>query len=201
MVLQFYSMQNCSLFTTTTQIIDSKFSLMLFLMVFQFCFCKTEKKCFPVFQLTVGAGTLKSVWFQKVQYFVVCFQCGLLKSTCQDLKNVANVPKHAFSNNRNTTNNKNTFFIYKKIIVHVSAIGSMFADLAPRLGCWVASHKLYMRMSSGIIGSPVSFFDVTPTGRILARFSKDVDEMDTNLPFLISDGVYCFFEVSIQSAP
>lgn len=84
------------------------------------------------------------------------------------------------------------------MIVHVSAIGSMFADLAPRLGCWVASRKLYMRMSSGIIGSPLSFFDVTPIGRILARFSKDVDEMDTNLPFLISDGVYCFFEVSIQ---
>lgn len=75
----------------------------------------------------------------------------------------------------------------------------MFADFAPRLGCWYASRIMYIQMSNAILGSPLSFFDVTPTGRILARFSKDVDEMDTNLPFLISDGVYCFFEVLNQN--
>merc|ERR1719180_62136 len=31
----------------------------------------------------------------------------------------------------------------------------------------------------------MAFFDVTPSGRILNRFSKDMDEMDTRIPFLL----------------
>ncbi|TMS12817.1 Multidrug resistance-associated protein 9 [Larimichthys crocea] len=45
-----------------------------------------------------------------------------------------------------------------------------------------AGCKLHDTMFRNIIASPMSFFDTTPTGRILNRFSKDQEEVDTVLP-------------------
>jgi ABC-type multidrug transport system fused ATPase/permease subunit len=35
----------------------------------------------------------------------------------------------------------------------------------------------------GVFRSPVAFHDRTPNGRITSRLAKDVDELDTVLPF------------------
>ncbi|KAM9366664.1 ATP-binding cassette sub-family C member 12 [Symphorus nematophorus] len=45
-----------------------------------------------------------------------------------------------------------------------------------------AACKLHDTMFKNIIASPMSFFDTTPTGRILNRFSKDQEEVDIVLP-------------------
>uniref|UniRef100_A0AAQ4PRF0 ATP-binding cassette, sub-family C (CFTR/MRP), member 12 n=1 Tax=Gasterosteus aculeatus aculeatus TaxID=481459 RepID=A0AAQ4PRF0_GASAC len=57
---------------------------------------------------------------------------------------------------------------------------------------WVtlnASCKLHDTMFKKIFASPMSFFDTTPTGRIIDRFAKDQEEVDSSLalymdPFL-----------------
>ncbi|KAF4090918.1 hypothetical protein AMELA_G00031150 [Ameiurus melas] len=46
-----------------------------------------------------------------------------------------------------------------------------------------ASSKLHDTMFRTILASPMSFFDTTPTGRMVNRFSKDQDEIDSVLPF------------------
>jgi ATP-binding cassette subfamily C (CFTR/MRP) protein 1 len=55
-------------------------------------------------------------------------------------------------------------------------------------------------MLESIVRAPLLFFDTTPIGRLLSRFSKDIDILDVQLPELISDGVYCFFEVTKTTA-
>ena len=40
----------------------------------------------------------------------------------------------------------------------------------------IGSHSLHQSMLERIIKAPMAFFDVTPAGRILNRFSKDMDE-------------------------
>uniref|UniRef100_A0A183F759 ABC transmembrane type-1 domain-containing protein n=1 Tax=Heligmosomoides polygyrus TaxID=6339 RepID=A0A183F759_HELPZ len=46
-----------------------------------------------------------------------------------------------------------------------------------------AASRLHNNMFSSVIRGTVGFFDSTPTGRILNRFSKDMDEIDVKLPF------------------
>ncbi|XP_034535630.1 multidrug resistance-associated protein 9-like [Notolabrus celidotus] len=48
-----------------------------------------------------------------------------------------------------------------------------------------ASCSLHNSMFDKVISSPMSFFDVTPTGRVLNRFSRDQEEVDIVLPFHI----------------
>lgn len=48
-----------------------------------------------------------------------------------------------------------------------------------------AASKLHNGMFNSVIRGAISFFDSTPTGRILNRFSKDMDEIDVKLPFSI----------------
>ncbi|XP_063314810.1 MIT domain-containing protein 1 isoform X2 [Pelobates fuscus] len=45
-----------------------------------------------------------------------------------------------------------------------------------------ASTRLHDQLFLKILYSPVKLFDTTPTGRILNRFTKDMDEVDTRLP-------------------
>ncbi|XP_064477245.1 multidrug resistance-associated protein 1-like [Ornithodoros turicata] len=45
-----------------------------------------------------------------------------------------------------------------------------------------ASTKLHALMLRAVMRAPLSFFDVTPSGRLLNRFGKDVDQLDIPLP-------------------
>ncbi|XP_023646215.1 ATP-binding cassette sub-family C member 12 isoform X1 [Paramormyrops kingsleyae] len=61
-----------------------------------------------------------------------------------------------------------------------------------------ASSKLHDRMFRKILLSPMSFFDTTPTGRMVNRFSKDQDEVDTALPFHLESFLqFCLIVVFI----
>ena len=48
-----------------------------------------------------------------------------------------------------------------------------------------ASMKLHDGLAENILRSPMSFFDTVPGGRILNRFSKDIDTIDSTIPYTI----------------
>ncbi|XP_051774742.1 ATP-binding cassette sub-family C member 3 isoform X3 [Erpetoichthys calabaricus] len=45
-----------------------------------------------------------------------------------------------------------------------------------------AAGMIHQQMLHSILRSPLGFFEATPSGRILNRFSKDVDTIDTHIP-------------------
>ncbi|XP_078661499.1 ATP-binding cassette sub-family C member 5-like [Branchiostoma floridae x Branchiostoma belcheri] len=49
-----------------------------------------------------------------------------------------------------------------------------------------ASYHLYRKVFKSVFSSPMSFFDTTPTGRILNRFSRDTDNVDVQLPLVVN---------------
>lgn len=53
--------------------------------------------------------------------------------------------------------------------------------------CASASQNLHDRMFSGLISTPMRFFDTNPSGRIMNRFSKDMGSTDEALPKSLLD--------------
>lgn len=78
----------------------------------------------------------------------------------------------------------------------VTATASIFADLFPYLACWRAARLLHELLLDNVLKAPLQFFEVTPLGRILSRFSKDVDVVDSSLPSQVTDVIFCASEVN-----
>lgn len=49
----------------------------------------------------------------------------------------------------------------------------------------MAALRLHNILLYNILRLPVSFYNTTPTGRILARFSNDVNILDVRLPYYL----------------
>ena len=54
-----------------------------------------------------------------------------------------------------------------------------------------ASRQFHSMMLSNVLKAPQSFFDTTPTGRIVNRFSQDLDTIDNELPLTFEMFIDC----------
>lgn len=52
-------------------------------------------------------------------------------------------------------------------------------------GSMRASRSLHSKLLSSVLHAPMYFFDTTPLGRIINRFSKDIDILDVNIQFIL----------------
>lgn len=92
-----------------------------------------------------------------------------------------------------TTIFSSTIFIPPSLI---AAISYVLSELVPRYGFIKASLQLHHTFLFNLLRQPMSFFDQTPIGRILARFSKDIDIVDDRLPHNFDSLTFFTFQVN-----
>lgn len=125
------------------------------------------------------------------QYFKACSFIGIIavasfQAASQGSQVGANLwLKHWSGKNLNEGANNHVWF-YLGIYALIGWSGTIFAFLQT-MTMWVycairSARYLHSSMLESVIKSPMSFFDTTPLGRILNRFSKDEHTIDEILP-------------------
>lgn len=122
-------------------------------------------------------------------FFLVCYS-GLSVSSGFWLK-------HWSEHNSKTGSNENIGLylgIYFALCIG-SSLSSVLYTLVLWVGCAIYSAKrLHNRMLTSVINAPMSFFETTPLGRIINRFSNDIYKVDVILHRVFSQ----FFSNSIN---
>eukprot|EP00026_Physarum_polycephalum_P004519 Phypoly_transcript_04540.p1 GENE.Phypoly_transcript_04540~~Phypoly_transcript_04540.p1 ORF type:complete len:716 (+),score=89.46 Phypoly_transcript_04540:233-2149(+) len=91
--------------------------------------------------------------------------------------------------------------IFLAIYISIGAVSAaviLIRSLITVQASMKASHMVHKEMLKSILHSPLSFFDTTPVGRILNRFTKDLQNIDGVLPNSLVSGLpSCFNFLSV----
>jgi len=95
-----------------------------------------------------------------------------------------------------TTNKQRDFYIgiYGGIALG-QGIFTFLMSISLTFGSMLASRRLHHGLLNNIMRSPMSFFDTTPLGRIVNRFSKDMYVVDETLERAMCDFLWCLFDI------
>jgi len=74
-------------------------------------------------------------------------------------------------------------------------VALLITSMVFAIGCLRAARDLHNKLLGNVLRLPMSFYDTTPLGRILNRFSKDMDTIDVILPMIFRFWMVMFFAV------
>lgn len=78
---------------------------------------------------------------------------------------------------------------------------SVFISLIVSVGFIWSAQSMHESLLTSVLRWATELFDTTPLGRILNRFSKDVDTVDNVLPQCIRGWLMTFFSVNCHRIP
>ena len=75
------------------------------------------------------------------------------------------------------------------------ALAVVIGSFALAIGAVLASRRIHDKLLRNVMRSPMSFFETTPLGRILNRFSKDIYVIDETIPRSLRSFIFVFLSV------
>lgn len=81
-------------------------------------------------------------------------------------------------------------------IFKIVAISICSSELNLTIASLNAASQIHKDILSDILRKPMTFFEFIPVGRIISRLSKDLDGLDTELPFNCYEVIESGFIVS-----
>ncbi|RWS05310.1 hypothetical protein B4U79_00829 [Dinothrombium tinctorium] len=97
---------------------------------------------------------------------------------------------------KNSKDREFRLYIYWAIIA-TEALFVLMSSIAGFYGGVNASRIFHREMLLSVLRSPLSFFDVTPAGRIINRFSKDILTVDFDIPWSLNELINCYISLVI----
>lgn len=88
-------------------------------------------------------------------------------------------------------------YIMVQYFLYILVLTIFISTLALYIGTLNAARYLHNSLLHTVMRAPTTtFFDVTPVGRIINRFSHDVETVDNEFPATIRAFSSCFFGVN-----
>lgn len=93
---------------------------------------------------------------------------------------------------------KVNFGLISMILIFFIALAliSFITSLCLALGSVFSAKAMQTSLLTNVLRWPMELFDTTPVGRLLNRFSKDVDTVDNVLPHVIKAWIMMIFMVT-----
>jgi len=86
-------------------------------------------------------------------------------------------------------------YVKNVCVYNFTVLATFCATLALYIGTLRAARFIHNSLLKRILKAPMEFFDQTPTGRVVNRFSKDIDATDSDIPATLRAFCSCLFSV------
>ena len=94
-----------------------------------------------------------------------------------------------------TVDQTNHYIYVYSAIASSAMLASLLMICAQTFGGYRASVKLHESLLNRVVKAPIRFFEVTPLGRIMNRFSRDIEEIDSG----VMDAVGSFVQNCVKA--
>ena len=108
--------------------------------------------------------------------------------------NVANKKQNNSDEKIDTSDEEFSSLYYLAVYAILGVSGAIIKlsnDLKYYYNCAMASRSMHKNLLNNVMRSPMAFFDTNPSGRIVNRFTSDMDSLDQSIPFSLLDFSEC----------
>lgn len=95
-----------------------------------------------------------------------------------------------------STESPGYYLQYYALLGFAVMLANQLNQMIQLVGVVYASKRLHSDLLSRVLNAPMRFFEITPLGRILNRFSKDISSIDELVMYCLGAFILCFFRIS-----